>query len=294
MSARLIATPTIRLSSAREDDWRDRSACLDEDPDLFFASGTDPQEQAAAAQAKQICGRCPVRRECLDWAVSEGVDSGIWGGMDENERRSFRKDKHKAVRRDDAATGRHLAASRGDDVLWWLTKKNMPVGEVAERLNVTPRAVFEAVLLLVPPSRVRPRKPSALERVVGENSLALRTLHRMGRTHEDIARTLGTSQTVVSVAVRVLEKRDKGLDRIDRRDLGNAVALIQAMERRARMESGMPLSVDEVVDYHGPAILAGRKRGRTLREIADELGVNREAVRNAYKQMTNQDLATAA
>ena len=44
------------------------------------------------AQAKHICSRCPVRVQCLTHAISTGEYWGIWGGLDERERRSFVKE----------------------------------------------------------------------------------------------------------------------------------------------------------------------------------------------------------
>lgn len=71
-------------------DWRDRGACLSEDPDLFFPVGDVGPAQAQIAVAKQVCHRCPVRGKCCEWALSAGVD-GVWGGMDDAERRRLRR-----------------------------------------------------------------------------------------------------------------------------------------------------------------------------------------------------------
>ena len=42
-------------------------------------------------QAKAICMTCPVRQECLDYAVDSREDWGIWGGATPNQRRVLRK-----------------------------------------------------------------------------------------------------------------------------------------------------------------------------------------------------------
>lgn len=72
-------------------DWRHRALCLDEDPDLFFPVGTSGPALLQRAQAKSVCARCPVRDECLEWALTSGQDSGVWGGMSEDERRAFKR-----------------------------------------------------------------------------------------------------------------------------------------------------------------------------------------------------------
>jgi len=39
-----------------------------------------------AGEAKAICATCPVREECLEYALETNQDSGIWGGLDEEQR----------------------------------------------------------------------------------------------------------------------------------------------------------------------------------------------------------------
>jgi WhiB family redox-sensing transcriptional regulator len=71
-------------------DWRHESACLEVDPELFFPIGNSGPALLQIAEAKQVCGRCPVQEECLRWAIESGQDAGVWGGMDEDERRAQR------------------------------------------------------------------------------------------------------------------------------------------------------------------------------------------------------------
>lgn len=68
--------------------WRARAACAAVDPDAFFPAaepGTDAYRQQAA-EAQAVCRGCPVRRECLAFALATVQRSGIWGGMTEAER----------------------------------------------------------------------------------------------------------------------------------------------------------------------------------------------------------------
>lgn len=69
-----------------EVDWTDRARCRDEDPELFFARGL-----ADAKPAIRVCTRCPVRDECLDYALSHEIDHGVWGGLTERQRRAERR-----------------------------------------------------------------------------------------------------------------------------------------------------------------------------------------------------------
>lgn len=48
--------------------------------------------------AKRVCGLCPVRAECLEYAITHNQTEGVWGGMGESERASYRR-KVRALRR---------------------------------------------------------------------------------------------------------------------------------------------------------------------------------------------------
>ena len=75
--------------------WRELAACRGADLDLFF-----PERGESAEPARQVCGRCPVRQPCLDYAVTNGITYGIWGGLAERERRALRSGWLRASRRD--------------------------------------------------------------------------------------------------------------------------------------------------------------------------------------------------
>ncbi|MFJ8431311.1 WhiB family transcriptional regulator [Kitasatospora sp. NPDC094019] len=76
----------------RETNWRESARCRGTDPELFFpiGIGTGFKTLAQNDEAKAVCGRCPVSRECLDWALNVAVE-GIWGGTTETERRAIRR-----------------------------------------------------------------------------------------------------------------------------------------------------------------------------------------------------------
>jgi len=60
-------------------DWRMLAACLDEDPELFFPTGTTLSAKMQAAVAREVCTQCIVRDECRDWAMDTRQDHGVWG-----------------------------------------------------------------------------------------------------------------------------------------------------------------------------------------------------------------------
>lgn len=72
-------------------EWRQNAACLDEDPELFFPDGTTGAAFDQIQRAKAVCRRCPVVRECLQWALDHNQDAGVWGGLNEEERRNIRR-----------------------------------------------------------------------------------------------------------------------------------------------------------------------------------------------------------
>lgn len=69
--------------------WQTQGACRDADPELFFPTGNTPEAKAQTAEAKKVCARCPVRDVCLSWALDSGQDTGVLGGLDEEERRGL-------------------------------------------------------------------------------------------------------------------------------------------------------------------------------------------------------------
>ena len=70
-SQRLLQRPP----DAEGADWRDRAACRDVDPDLFFPIGTSGPVLLQTDKAKQVCRTCVVRRPCLRWALERGEDA---------------------------------------------------------------------------------------------------------------------------------------------------------------------------------------------------------------------------
>jgi WhiB family redox-sensing transcriptional regulator len=74
------------------DTWQRRAACRGPESILFFAP-TLPEQRAdrdaREQRAKRICAECGVRDECLDYALRIREPHGIWGGLNESERRGL-------------------------------------------------------------------------------------------------------------------------------------------------------------------------------------------------------------
>ena len=77
------------LQDARSDTargWAARALCVGWDPEAFF-----PPNDDAARETRDICAACPVRGQCLAYAVIANERFGIWGGLDPQERHTLRK-----------------------------------------------------------------------------------------------------------------------------------------------------------------------------------------------------------
>jgi WhiB family redox-sensing transcriptional regulator len=76
--------------------WQHAAACRGEDSSYFFAPGyfeRRSEKLAREAVAKAICARCPVRDECLEFALQVRDPHGVWGGLNEMERRALLRDR---------------------------------------------------------------------------------------------------------------------------------------------------------------------------------------------------------
>jgi WhiB family redox-sensing transcriptional regulator len=82
--------------------WSKDAACLDADPDLFHPEGDAALVLMETAEAKSYCARCRVREQCLADSLARGERWGVWGGLDEKERRAFlrrQRERERAARR---------------------------------------------------------------------------------------------------------------------------------------------------------------------------------------------------
>ncbi|WP_311477740.1 WhiB family transcriptional regulator [uncultured Gulosibacter sp.] len=79
-------------------DWRESAACMNADPELFFPVGNTGPALEQIDAAKSVCGRCPVTEQCLQYALDTNQDSGVWGGLSEDERRALKRRAARARR----------------------------------------------------------------------------------------------------------------------------------------------------------------------------------------------------
>lgn len=77
-----------RPAAADDLAWREFGLCAQTDPEAFF-----PDKGGSTREAKQMCQRCDVRVDCLDYALANDERFGIWGGTSERERRVLRRER---------------------------------------------------------------------------------------------------------------------------------------------------------------------------------------------------------
>jgi len=94
------ATPRLPIPPA----WVSRGLCAQTDPEAFF-----PEKGGATAPAKRICAACPVRAECLAWALENGERFGIWGGTSYLERRRLQRQQQRRQQHSDVGAGKAAA-----------------------------------------------------------------------------------------------------------------------------------------------------------------------------------------
>lgn len=78
--------------------WMLTAKCRGISPAEFF-----PSDGTGVEVAQQICDGCPVRLECLEYALANRIEHGVWGGASERERRRIlRRRRHAALSRAEA------------------------------------------------------------------------------------------------------------------------------------------------------------------------------------------------
>ena len=75
-----------------EELWQIKAACRGPQAAVFFPPTSverKDEKEEREARAKAICATCPVRKPCLDYAIRIREPHGIWGGLNELERKQL-------------------------------------------------------------------------------------------------------------------------------------------------------------------------------------------------------------
>ena len=83
-----VDVPVAPLASAEDTAtaWMAEGNCRLYAPATFF-----PSEGVGVDKARKICQTCPVTEPCLEYALEQRIDHGVWGGCSERERRRILK-----------------------------------------------------------------------------------------------------------------------------------------------------------------------------------------------------------
>lgn len=82
--------PVPSLRGIADISWHARGNCHDlasEEADRMFFPA--PRAHADIAEAKTLCGTCPVRQDCFTHALDNDIRWGLWGGLTEAERKPW-------------------------------------------------------------------------------------------------------------------------------------------------------------------------------------------------------------
>ncbi|MEI2699479.1 MAG: WhiB family transcriptional regulator [Microthrixaceae bacterium] len=74
------------MDQVLDTEWMAQGNCADKPPSLFF-----PSDGVGVEVAKRVCADCPMKAMCLEYALSNRIDHGVWGGTSERERRRILK-----------------------------------------------------------------------------------------------------------------------------------------------------------------------------------------------------------
>lgn len=82
------------MSTRRFDElWQEKAACRGPHAAVFFPPGAPAERkderEAREQRAKAICATCHVSGPCLDYAMKIGETHGVWGGLNEAERKQL-------------------------------------------------------------------------------------------------------------------------------------------------------------------------------------------------------------
>lgn len=88
---RATANLAVLLDELDIPEFMGHGLCAQTDPEEFF-----PEHGESTALAQRVCGACPVRAECLEYALDRGERYGIWGGTSEQQRRAMLAERQAA------------------------------------------------------------------------------------------------------------------------------------------------------------------------------------------------------
>jgi WhiB family redox-sensing transcriptional regulator len=95
-------TSPVRVLATLETPWRGQAACRRDTATAFFPPPhfeMKPEKDERENQARALCRACPVQRDCLEYSLEVREPHGIWGGLNELERRRMLRQRGSVAQR---------------------------------------------------------------------------------------------------------------------------------------------------------------------------------------------------
>ena len=73
--------------------WMAEGKCRDLPPETFF-----PSDGVGVEIARRICADCPGKLPCLEYALHNRIEHGVWGGASERERRRIARARRELLK----------------------------------------------------------------------------------------------------------------------------------------------------------------------------------------------------
>lgn len=97
------------FSPLLDDSWKVWGACYKSENPEFFP---EPHKgRGGAKKTKEICARCPVQEECLEFAIETNQPHGVWGGLTYSSRMRLRKERRDAAAQEEQTTDPSTASA---------------------------------------------------------------------------------------------------------------------------------------------------------------------------------------
>lgn len=112
--------------------WMDEGLCTEVDPDLFF-----PEKGGSASQAKKVCSGCPVRERCLNYALTNRIEHGVWGGLSPKRRRDLLAEQDLVS----DADGSSPRVEKRREYILSLVDSGFSAGDIADLMGSKPAAL---------------------------------------------------------------------------------------------------------------------------------------------------------
>lgn len=112
-------------------DWQRDAVCAQVDPEAWF-----PEQGESTGNAKRVCLGCPVREQCLTYALDNDERFGVWGATSPAERAKLRRGTVVPIQR-----GRPLSAEKESRVRELLLEPGLTLRAIAEAAGVAEKTV---------------------------------------------------------------------------------------------------------------------------------------------------------